>query len=176
MRVKGAAPEHALQIPDLFNALWYLGSFFPFLIGQLRVEFDIFKSDEYYNQIEKNLETSLKNDVNKLEKNFIHLFYIFKNFFDNLKRKEEYSGYIDFTKNNKDKYKIDVEIEKELEKRNGELEKEINLDNLKEKLASAVRSIKKRLYKVPRKIYEFESLKKSAENKNCFCHVTMYSL
>ena len=38
---------NALQIPDLFNALWYLGSFFPFLIGQLRVEFDIFKSDEY---------------------------------------------------------------------------------------------------------------------------------
>jgi len=162
---------NALQLPDFFNALWYLGSYFPLLLCHLRVEFDCFKSGEYYAKLIKNIEDSLKNDQDKLIKNFEHLCFIFEKFIHDNIRKEKLSAYIDFIENNEDKFKIKVEGKRILEKVNNELEKEINIKNFEEKLADAIRSIKKRILKIPKKIYELANLVKESEKKNytCYC-------
>ena len=161
---------NALQLPDYFEALWYLGAYFPFLICQLRIEFDLFKSDAYYIQLVKNITNSLENDKAKIEKSCEHLYYISAKFIDDNIQKGKISDYLDFIKENKDNLKIKFEFEEVLEKKNEELEKEINIDNFIEKLTSAVRSLKKRFFQVLRKIYIVDILRKESEQKNCFCY------
>ena len=161
---------NAIQLPGYFEALWYLGAYFPFLICQLRVEFDLLKSDAYYNQLAENIKKSLEDDQAKVEKSCEHLYYISAKFIDDNIQKEKISSYLDFVKENKDNLKIKFESEKELEKKNKELEKEINLDNFMEKLASAVRSLKKRFFRVLRKLYIVEILCKESEQKNGCCY------
>ena len=162
---------NALQLPDYFEALWYLGAYFPLLICQLRVEFDLFKSEAYYMQLAENIKKSLENDQAKIEKSCEHLYYISAKFIDDNIQKEKISGYLDFIKENKDNLKIKFENEEVLEKKNKELENEINIDNFFEKLTSAVRSLKKRFFQVLRKIYIVEILCNESEQKNgsCYC-------
>jgi len=163
---------NAFQIPEVFNALWYLGSFFPLLFGQMRIENECCCNSKKYNdQYKNNIKESLNKDQKKLEENYSDMLFICKKFIDDVKKKEELNKFMNIVENNKGKFKLELINEKELKEKQKKYEKEITLDNFKDKLASAFRSMKKRIYKLPKKFYEYQLLDKKSKQYNNQCNV-----
>ena len=132
----------------------------------MRIENDCCNdTKKYYVQYINSIEASMIKDVKKLEENYSDILFICKTFVNDVVKKAELDIYINKLENNKEAFKLNLVNEEELKQRQKKYEKEITLENFKDKLATAFRSLKKRLYKLPKKIYESETLKKKSEQK-----------
>ena len=157
---------NAWQIPDFFKALWYLGSFFPLLFGRMKIETDCFcDSRKYFNQYMNNISVSLEKDIKKLEQNYGDMLFICKKFINDVEKKAELDIFMNKVEKMKAIFKLKLIDEIELKEKQKQYEKEINLDNFKDKLATAFRSMKKRIFKLPKKSYEYETLKKKSKRE-----------
>ena len=128
-------------------------------------------SKKYNDQYKNNIKESLNKDQKKLEENYSDMLFICKKFIDDVKKKEELNKFMNIVENNKGKFKLELINEKELKEKQKKYEKEITLDNFKDKLASAFRSMKKRIYKLPKKFYEYQLLDKKSKQYNNQCNV-----
>lgn len=154
---------NCLIIQDFFKAIWYLGAYFPLLICELRIELDdsncLFchcDSSSYAERLKANIEKSLNKDKDKFYKAYGKIDYIIENFYKNNVKKNILDLLIE-VESKKDNLEVSLDKNnKELQK----LSKEIDPNNVREKLASAVRSLIKVLSKIPRKIYEYKDIDK----------------
>ena len=128
------------------------GIFFPLLFGRMKIETDCYcDSRKYFKQYMNNISVSLEKDIKKLEQNYGDMLFICKTFINDLKKKTELDLYMNKVDKIKAIFKLKLIDEIELKEKQKQYEKEINLDNFKDKLATAIRSMKKRIFKLPKK-------------------------
>ena len=151
---------NCLILPNYCKTLWYLGTFYPLLIAELKL------TVLYPNFIENVIGIViyyLNKDKQKIIEAYNNLCYLVsKDLLENItiKRKEYILSLIKIVEKEEDIFEINLHTEK-MDK----LELEINMGNLPHILASSIRNIKKIIYQIPRKIYILKDTPKENRNK-----------
>lgn len=151
-----------LIIPGFLKSFFYLGSYFILLKDELRMEWNICRSENYLKRLVGIIKYYLDKDKSKLIEAYKNLKFISDKYLmkNTLIKKTYILNLVKKVENEQENLQVNLTYSENIECK-------INLNNYLEVLSSSIRNIKTTVYQIPRKIFVLQNISKKMTKKKC---------